>query len=87
MARMVDGEVIAILARQAVLDPREVTPEMTPDELGLDSLGMAEAIFAFEETFDITVPFNANRPGEGGFDLSSVGAIIAAVKGLIAGKA
>ncbi|MFO1176364.1 MAG: acyl carrier protein [Paracoccaceae bacterium] len=87
MAPTVDDQVIAILARQAVLDPRDVTSEMSPDDLGLDSLGLVEAIFAFEETFDISVPFNANQPGSGQFDLSSVGAIIAAVKALIAQKA
>lgn len=87
MAPTVDDQVIAILARQAVLDPRDIGRDMSPDDLGLDSLGLVEAIFAFEETFDISVPFNANQPGSGQFDLSSVGAIIAAVKALIAQKA
>lgn len=87
MAPTVDDQVIAILARQAVLDPRDVSRDMSPDDLGLDSLGLVEAIFAFEETFDISVPFNANQPGSGPFDLSSVGAIIGAVKDLIAHQA
>ena len=50
----------------------------------LDGLGLVEAIFAIEETFDITVPFNANDPQAGGFDISSVAAIIRAVEGLVA---
>jgi len=46
-----------------------------------------EAIFAIEEAFDVSVPFNANDPSKSGFDLSSVATIIAAVEGLIAQKA
>jgi acyl carrier protein len=45
-----------------------------------------ESIFAIEEAFDISVPFNANEPDKSGFDISSVGAIIRAVEALIAAK-
>lgn len=76
-------KIIAILARQAVLEPGEISAESTPDSLGLDSMGMVETIFAIEEVFDISVPFNANAPGESGFDISSVGAIARAVDGLL----
>jgi len=76
--------VIAILARQAVVDPARVRSAMTMDELGLDSLGLVEVIFAIEEEFDISVPFNANDPAEGGFDTATVGTIIAAVEKLAA---
>jgi len=80
----VRNRVIAIIAEQAVLDPAEVSDGMSPADLGIDSLGVVEAIFAIEETFDISVPFNANDPGGQGFDISSVGVIIAAVKRLLA---
>ncbi|KPN62385.1 acyl carrier protein [Aliiroseovarius crassostreae] len=79
--------VIAIIAEQAVLEPGDVRPEQTLEELGIDSLGLIESIFAIEEAFDISVPFNANDPDESGFDISSVAAIIAAVEGLIAAQA
>jgi len=78
------AQVIAILARQAVMDPARISAHMTPADLGLDSLGLVEVMFALEETFDISVPFNANRPEDSGFDISSVGAILAAVDALIA---
>lgn len=78
--------VIRIIAEQAVLDPADVTPEMAPADLGIDSLGLVEAIFAIEETFDVSVAFNANDPGASDFDISSVGAIIAAVEDLVAEK-
>ena len=53
-------------------------------DLGIDSLGIVESIFAIEEAFDITVPFNANDPSASEFDISSVASIVAAVEKLIA---
>ena len=84
MSDDVEAKVIGILAEQAVLDRDQVTLESTPEELGLDSLGLVETVFAIEEGFDINVPFNANDPTAGEFDISSVRAIVAAVKTLIA---
>jgi acyl carrier protein len=82
----VSDQVIRIIAEQAVLDPNDIRPEMSPQDLGIDSLGLVEAIFAIEETFDVSVPFNANEPSASGFDISSVGAIIRAVEGLVAAR-
>jgi acyl carrier protein len=83
----VKNRVIAIIAEQAVLDVSEISLDQSLDSLGLDSLGLVETIFAIEESFDVSVPFNANEPSKSGFDLSSVAAIIVAVEGLIAQKA
>lgn len=80
-------KVIAILARQAVLDVSDVTPDSTLESLGIDSLGLVEAIFAIEEAFDISVPFNANDPARSGFDMTSVASVVSAVEGLVAQKA
>ncbi|RMD46862.1 MAG: acyl carrier protein [Alphaproteobacteria bacterium] len=77
-------EVIAIIAEHAMLEPSDVRPDMTLEELGLDSLALVEAIFAIEERFGIEVPFNANTPEESEFDISSVGAVIRAVEELVA---
>ncbi|MDR5651816.1 acyl carrier protein [Ruixingdingia sedimenti] len=84
MAESVKDRVIAIIAEQAVLDVADVSPAMTLEALGIDSLGLVESIFAIEEAFDITVPFNANEPSQSDFDISSVAAIIAAVEALVA---
>ena len=73
-----------ILAEQALLNVEDVHMDSTLEGLGLDSLGLVEAIFAIEERFDISVPFNANAPDDSGFDISSVGSIVRAVEGLIA---
>jgi acyl carrier protein len=82
----VQDKIIRIIAEQAVLDPADVRPDMTLAELGVDSLGMVEAIFAIEETFDVSVPFNANEPSASDFDISSVASVIAGVERLIAAK-
>lgn len=80
----VKDKVIAIIAEQAVLDPSDVTMESTLEDLGIDSLGLVESIFAIEEAFDISVPFNANAPQESDFDISSVASIVAGIERLIA---
>ena len=87
MADSVRDRVIAIIAEQAVLEPGDIAMDATLEDLGIDSLGLVESIFAIEEAFDIQVPFNANEPQASDFDISSVAAIIAAVEGLVAGKA
>lgn len=79
-------KVIEIIAQQAVLTPTDVGPEQTLEDLGIDSLGLVESIFAIEEAFDIAVPFNANEPTASDFDITSVATIIAAVESLVAAK-
>ncbi len=76
-------KVIAIIADQALLEPSDVTLDSTPEDLGIDSLGLVESIFSIEEAFDISVPFNANDPSESDFDISNVGTIIAGIENLI----
>ena len=68
-------QVSAILAEPAMIEPQDVTPDSTLEELGIDSMGIVEVIFAIEETFDIAVPFNANTPAESDFDISTVRSI------------
>ena len=83
----VRDRILQIIAEQAMLDPSELKLDMSPQDIGIDSLGLVETIFAIEEAFDISVPFNANEPAKSGFDLTSVASIVAAVEGLIAQKA
>ena len=86
MTDAIEDQVIAIIAQQAVLDRSDVTLASRLADLGLDSLGMVETIFAIEERFDVTVPFNANDPAASGVDLSSVAAVVAAVRALVDAK-
>lgn len=80
----VADKVVEIIAEQAVLDKSDVSMSQTLEDLGIDSLGLVESIFAIEEAFDIQVPFNANDPSDSDFDISSVAAIVRAVEGLVA---
>ncbi|MEO0402403.1 MAG: phosphopantetheine-binding protein [Pseudomonadota bacterium] len=83
----VKDKVIEIIAEQAVLEPGDVSVDSTLEELGIDSLGLVESIFAIEEEFDIAVPFNANEPTKSDFDISNVTSIIAGIEALIADQA
>jgi acyl carrier protein len=75
--------VIEILATQLLLPPGDIAPDARIEDLGLDSLGKVEAIFALEERFDIAIPFNANAPDQPEFDFVSVPGIVAGVERLI----
>lgn len=79
----VKDKIIEIIAEQAVLEISDVSMDSTLEDLGIDSLGLVESIFAIEEAFDIQVPFNANDPTESDFDISSVASIVAAVEDLV----
>ena len=87
MSDSIKDRVIAILAEQAMLEPGDISLDQSLEDLGIDSLGLVESIFAIEEAFDVSVPFNANDPTNGDFDISSVDAIIRAVQGLVATQA
>ena len=76
-------KIIVIIAEQAVLETSDVTLDSTLKDLGIDSLGLVESIFAIEEEFDIIVPFNANEPSNSDFDISSVSKIIEGVTRLV----
>jgi acyl carrier protein len=80
----VQDRVIRIIADQAMIEPSDVAVTDTMQELGIDSMGLVECIFALEEEFDIEVPFNANEPEKSDFDISSVASVVAGVEGLIA---
>ena len=84
MTESVKDRVVAIIAEQAVLEVEDVKMDATLEDLGIDSLGLVESIFAIEETFDISVPFNANDPSASEFDISNVTSIIGAVEGVVA---
>lgn len=80
----VQDKVTRIIAEQAMLEPEDISPSDRLDALGVDSMALVECIFAIEETFGITVPFNANAPDAAGFDISTVSSVSAAVERLIA---
>lgn len=80
----VKDRIVEIIAEQAVLEPGDIQMDQSLEDLGVDSMGLVEAIFSIEESFDISVPFNANEPEKSDFDISSVSAVVSAVERLIA---
>ncbi len=79
----IEGKVIEIIAEQAMLEPSDVSAQTKLQDIGIDSLGVVESIFAIEEAFDISVPFNANEPEKSEFDISTVHSIANAIHGLL----
>ena len=82
----IQDKLFSILAEQAMLEPSDVTLNSTLEDLGIDSMGVVECIFAIEEQFDITIPFNANEPEKSDFDISNVASIYAGIEKLISEK-
>lgn len=87
MTNQIRDRIRAIIAEQAMLESDQIDESSTPQDLGIDSLGLVEAIFAIEEEFDVSIPFNANEPEKSDFDISTMGTIMAAVERLVAQKA
>jgi len=87
MVQTVRQQVLEIIAEQAVVPVSEIESDATPASLGLDSLGLVEAVFAIEETFDVEVPFNASAAEMDGFDNSSIAAIVLGVEALVSARA
>ena len=83
MENSVKETVIEILAEQALLETKDVYDNSSLESLGIDSLALVEVIFSLEESFDITIPFNANDPGSTNFDISSVSSVVSAVESII----
>ncbi|MCY4186039.1 MAG: phosphopantetheine-binding protein [Rhodobacteraceae bacterium] len=86
MENSIYSQVVEIIAEQAILDVSDISPEASLEELGLDSLGIVESIFALEENFGIQIPLNPGDPEKSDLDLSSVGSIIREIEQLVLGK-
>jgi len=82
----VEQKIIEILAEQALLLPSDLNMDMNLTDIGLDSMGLVETVFAIEEEFDISVPFNANDPAGSDFDVSTVRSIVDGVVALRAAQ-
>lgn len=81
-------EVLEIIAKQAKLEPAQVTRETDLVEIGLESLDTIELIFALEEKFNIEIPYNANEgaSASAGMEFAAAGEVVDAVARLVAAK-
>lgn len=76
-------EVLQSLGPVLNLDPGQVDEDMTLVEMGLDSMGLVQLVFAIEDEFDIKLPFNANEQDDGGASLMTIGQLMAQVVDLV----
>ena len=67
----------AMLVKDFKLDPNQLTEDVRLEDLGIDSLGMAELVFNIEDVFALTVPDVAVR-------LTTFGEVVQFVDDLIA---
>ena len=94
-AETVADQVTEIISKQLKIPIERLTPTVALQELGAESLDFIEIVFALEEKFDISIPYNANEAAAGKAEASGVGSekfetieqISAAVKGLMDAKA
>ena len=83
---VIKDKVIEIIAEKALLKPIEIGLDSTINDLGLDSLGIVETVFALEEHFEIDIDINFNKIEDSKFDISTVRSIIISVEKLIISK-
>ncbi len=87
--------VIQIISRELKIPVDRLSPGTALQDLGAESLDLIEIIFALEEEFDISIPYNANEAAGAGNGVASpdgfgkletIGQIAAAVTRLIDSK-
>jgi len=54
-----EARIRALLVKDYKLDPERLTPDALIEDLGIDSIGMAELIFNIEDEFKLQVPDQA----------------------------
>ena len=82
----IQDTVVEILAEKALLKPGDVKLDFSISDLGLDSLGIVEIIFALEEQFDIEIEINFNNLNSSDFDISTVQEIIKSIEKILKNK-
>ncbi|MBI1212206.1 MAG: acyl carrier protein [Alphaproteobacteria bacterium] len=81
-----ESDVIEIIAKQVNRDPATVKRDDRLADLDIQSLDVAEIIFAIEEKFDIEVPYNANDTSAAGINFDTVGDVADGIAKLVAKK-
>ena len=95
METIMDG-VRQIVSKELKIPVERITPETTLQNIGVESLDLIGIIFALEEKFNISIPYNSNeaadtRTGElakaNMGKLETISQISIAVQGLMEAKA
>jgi acyl carrier protein len=78
------NEVKQIIAKQARVPADQLTANTRLETLGIESIDVIEIVFAIEEKFGVTLPFNANESAVAEFE--TIGKVAEAVKAIVAEK-
>lgn len=82
----VERRILELFVQVTRLDVAQFRPELPLADTGIDSLGLVELIFAIEDEYDISVPFNANEQGRESAAFASVGELMEQVVSLVQSK-
>ncbi len=77
-------EVKQIIAAHSGVPAEQLTAASRLDAIGVESLDVIEIVFALEEKYKITIPFNANESAADAF--MTIGEVADAVSGLLVAK-
>jgi len=69
LSSLIFNSITAILVSKFDVEPSSVTPGTALSELGLDSLGLMEFVFAVEDAFHLRLPEDRLDPREAGITL------------------
>ena len=53
----IEEKVLELVGKQTGIDPKQIPLDRKFEDLNLDSVAIVELVFALEETFDISIPF------------------------------
>ena len=91
----ITDEVRQVISKELKIPLERLTPDTALQDLGIESLDLIEIVFALEEKFDISIPYNANEAAAAGKaessrvglgQLETIAQISAAVKELMDAK-
>lgn len=84
MSNDIASRVLKVIANEVEMSVDDISPEATPEQLEIDSLGMIEIIFSLEEEFDVSIPYNANNVDNTGFAMNTIQDVIDSMEKLVA---
>ena len=78
------NEVKQVIGKQARVPIDQLTADTRLEDIGIESIDVIEIVFALEEKFGVTLPFNANESAASEFE--TIGKVANAVKTVVAEK-
>ncbi|QGW80102.1 acyl carrier protein [Variovorax paradoxus] len=76
LSSLIFNNITAILVSKFEVERTAIAPGTALSELGLDSLGLMEFVFAVEDAFHLRLPEDRLDPREAGITLQSLGEAI-----------